>query len=211
MDFSLRGQQAWDAPFFTEILRKGRVYAAFNVAETKRGEPSLLGTRSGRIPSPHLLAQARSRKACAPAGGDVQPQASTHRGVADIVLRFAGAAGAGGSAGASASPAAAVWVLEVGMGGTGDAAAKLLQPQAYALAAGADVHCCAILVAGVPPAASASAAAVAAAAATRSAASGGGELVFFAWSRRAAAGHFERVSGGLAEPKTQTEATRGGQ
>ena len=137
--------------------------------------------------------------ACAPLGVDVQPQASTHRGVADIVIRFAGAAGAGGSAGAGTSPPAAMWVLEVGMGGAGDAAAKLLQPQAYALAAGADVHCCAILVAGVPPAASASAAAVAAAAATRSAASGGGELVFFAWSRRAAAGHFERVSGGLAE------------
>ena len=147
--------------------------------------------------------------ACAPLGVDVQPQASTHRGVADIVIRFAGAAGAGGSAGAGTSPPAAMWVLEVGMGGAGDAAAKLLQPQTYALAAvaGADVHCCAILVAGVPPAASAAAAAAAAG----SAADGGGELVFFAWSRRAAAGHFERVSGGLAEPKTQTEATRGGQ
>ena len=142
--------------------------------------------------------------ACAPPGVDVQPQASTHRGVADIVIRFAGAAGAGGSAGAGASPAPAVWLLEVGLGGAGDAAAKLLQPQTYALAAAAaaDVHCCAIVVAGVPPAASAAVAAVVAAG---SAADDGGELVFFAWSRQAAAGHFERARDGVESKRSWRE------
>ena len=117
--------------------------------------------------------------ACAPPGVDVQPQAATHRGAADIVVRFAGADG-----GAELASAAAVWVLEVGMGGAGDAAAKLQQPQAYAraLAAAAEVHCCAILVAEVLPAS---------AAANR--AGGGAELVACAWSRRTAAGRFESV------------------
>jgi hypothetical protein len=115
--------------------------------------------------------------ACAPPGVDVQPQAPTHRGAADIVVRFAGAG--------AAPPAAAVWVLEVGMGGGDDAAAaKLQQPQAYAraVAAEAEVHCCAILVAEVLPAS---------AAADR--VGGGAELVACAWSRRTDAGHFERV------------------
>ena len=117
--------------------------------------------------------------ACAPAGVDVQPQAPTHRGIADIIVRFAGA-----GAGAAPSAAAAVWVLEVGMGGTSDAAAKLQQPQAYARAvtAEAQVHCCAILIAEVQPASSAAARAAA-----------GGELVTCAWSWRTAAGGFERV------------------
>ena len=117
--------------------------------------------------------------ACAPPGVDVQPQAPTHRGIADIIVRFAGA-----GAGAAPSAAAALWVLEVGMGGTSDAAAKLQQPQAYARAvtAEAQVHCCAILIAEVQPASSAAARAAA-----------GGELVTCAWSWRTAAGGFERV------------------
>ena len=118
--------------------------------------------------------------ACAPPGVDVQPQAATHRGVADIVIRFAGA----DAGDAPTSAAAAVWVLEVGMGGAGDAAAKLLQPQAYARAAtAAEVLCCAILVAEVLPASSA----------PDRAAVEGAELVAYAWSRRTAAGTFERV------------------
>jgi hypothetical protein len=113
--------------------------------------------------------------ACAPPGVDVQPQASTHRGIADIIVRFAGAG--------AAPLAGAVWVLEVGMGGAGDAAAKLKQPQAYARAVtAAEVHCCAILIDEVQPASSA---------AVRAAE--GGELVAFAWSRRAAEGRFERI------------------
>jgi hypothetical protein len=118
--------------------------------------------------------------ACAPPGVDVQPQASTHRGIADIIVRFSGAGGAAPSAAKVAAGAAAVWVLEVGIGGTGDAAAKLQQPQAYARAvtAAADVHCCAILVAEVQPAARAAE---------------GSELVTCAWSRRTDAGSFERV------------------
>ena len=115
--------------------------------------------------------------ACAPSGVDVQPQAATHRGVADIVIRFAGAD-------AAPTSEAAVWVLEVGMGGAGDAAAKLLQPQAYARAVTAtDVLCCAILVAEVLPASSA----------PDRAAVEGAELIACAWSRRTAAGTFERV------------------
>ena len=118
--------------------------------------------------------------ACAPPGVDVQPQAATHRGVADIVIRFAGA----DAGDAPTAAAAAVWVLEVGMGGAGDAAAKLLQPQAYARAAtAAEVLCCAILVAEVLPASSA----------PDRAAVEGAELVAYAWSRRTAAGTFERV------------------
>ena len=120
--------------------------------------------------------------ACAPPGVDVQPQASTHRGVADIIVRFAGA-----DAGAAvpSSAAAAVWVLEVGMGGAGDAAAKLEQPQACARAvpAAAEVHCCAILVAEVLPASAAAAARAAESAV----------LVSCAWSWRSAAGRFERI------------------
>jgi hypothetical protein len=153
--------------------------------------------------------------ACAPPSVDVQPQAATHRGTADIVIRFAGA-GAGGIAGASASPPAAVWVLEVGMGGAGDAAAKLLQSQEYALAAAAeaDVHCCTIIVAVVSPAASAAAAAAAAAAVAAAAAAGGaagsgGQLVSFAWSPPGRGGRRKASLSASAEPKTKTEATRG--
>ena len=112
--------------------------------------------------------------ACAPPGVDVQPQAPTHRGIADIIIRFGGA-----------TPPA-VWILEVGIGRAGDAAAKLLQPQAYARAAAAalaEVHCCAVLVANVQPATTAA-----------GRAANGDELVSYAWSRRTAEGGFERVA-----------------
>ena len=103
---------------------------------------------------------------CAPPGVTVEQQAATHRGLADIVVKFSG----------DATHPPAVWVLEVGIGGACDAAAKVLQLQAYARAVDsqADVHCCAILIANVPPASSAKGRAP----------FGSGDLVHFAWSQQ---------------------------
>jgi len=98
--------------------------------------------------------------ATAPPGVDVQPQVAVKRGVADIIVKFAG------------SPRGEAWVVEVGVGG-GGVAAKLLQAQAYAAAyAEPDLYCCALVV---KPANSASVAA-------------GGAAVEIAWTRHVGGG-----------------------
>ena len=98
-------------------------------------------------------------KSVAPQGVDVQIEASSMRGRADIVVKFAG------------PPRASAWVVEVGLGS--DAATKLPQAQGYAKALGEpDVFCCAITVkSGGNDAKPASV-------------SAGGALVAIEWSRR---------------------------
>ena len=106
---------------------------------------------------------------CAPPGVDVELVA-THRGLADIVVKFSG----------DANRPPAEWVLEVGIGGAKDAAAKALQLQAYAKAVDprVDLRCCAILIANVPPASSAKGRTPI------------GDLAHFAWIQRMADGTF---------------------
>jgi hypothetical protein len=58
---------------------------------------SVKGERAGLREAVYHAALFGALTACAPPGVDVQPQASTHCSVADIVIRFAGAASAGGS------------------------------------------------------------------------------------------------------------------
>jgi hypothetical protein len=107
---------------------------------------------------------------CAPPGVNVEQQAATHRGLVDIVVKFSG----------DATHPPAVWLLEIGIGGAKDAAAKALQLQAYARAVDShvDVRCCAILIANVPPASSAKSRAPI------------GNLVRFAWTQHMADGTF---------------------
>jgi hypothetical protein len=108
-------------------------------------------------------------KSVAPQGVDVQIEASSMRGRADIVVKFAG------------PPRASAWVVEVGLGS--DAATKLPQAQGYAKALGEpDVFCCAITVkSGGNDAKPASV-------------SAGGALVAIEWSRRVGSDRWARVA-----------------
>jgi hypothetical protein len=103
--------------------------------------------------------------ASAEAGVSVQLHPPSFRGVADLVIKFDGRAGA--------PPAA--WVIEIGQGAVG-AHAKLRQAQQYAHAFSdaTELVCCGLVVEDAPPA-------------SKPGEEGKGVLVTFAWSRRVAA------------------------
>ena len=111
-------------------------------------------------------------KSVAPQGVDVQIEASSMRGRADIVVKFSG------------TPRASAWVVEVGLGN--DAAAKLPQAQEYAKALSEpDVFCCSVAVAVAVKSGGDDA--------KPASVSAGGALVAIEWSRREGSGGWVRV------------------